>query len=161
MRALILAFSILATVASVSSAQAGLSTISRETSESFETANPAAEPEANQQTEDQIGLTKTKRRDVQRRLARLGFRTKISGEFDDATRDAIARWQERRGYPKTGFLDTAQHKALLSEGVSATHVGKSNRRSHAHASRPVGGPIGVIGSAVGTVVNGVVGVLRR
>jgi len=160
MRALILALSILATVASVSSAPAGLSTISRETFESVETANPA-EPEANQQTEDQIGLTKIKRRDVQRRLARLGFRAKISGEFDDATRDAIARWQERRGYPKTGFLDTAQHKALLSEGVSATHVGKSNRRSHAHASRPVGGPIGVIGSAVGAVVGGVAGVFRR
>ena len=79
----------------------------------------------------------------------------------DATRDAIAGWQERRGHSKTGFLDMAQYKALLSERVSAIHVGKFNRRSHAHASRPVGGPIGVIGSAVGTVVNGVVGVLRR
>jgi hypothetical protein len=30
----------------------------------------------------------------------------------------ITRWQAARGYPKTGFLNTLEHKALQSEIVS-------------------------------------------
>src|SRR5664280_748975 len=59
--------------------------------------------EANQTTEDQIGLDKGQRRDVQRRLTGLGFDTKVTGKFDDATRAVIMRWQAARGYPKSGF----------------------------------------------------------
>ena len=154
MRALILAFFVMAIVARVPSAEAGLSTTLRETS--VETVTVADEAEA----EDQIGLTKAERRDLQRRLTKLGFGTKINGEFDDSTRAAIARWQERRGYPKTGFLDAPQHEALLSEGASAVDAGKSNRGRD--WGRPTGGgPIRAIGSAVGGVVGGVVGVFRR
>ena len=45
--------------------------------------------EANQTTEDQIGLDKGQRRDVQRRLNGLGFDTKVTGKFDpvDPRRD--------------------------------------------------------------------------
>ena len=68
--------------------------------------------EATQETEDQIGLDKGKRRDVQRRLTGLGFDTKVNGKFDESTRAVITRWQAARGYPKTGFLNTLQHKAL-------------------------------------------------
>ena len=39
--------------------------------------------ESNQTTEDQIGLDKGQRRDVQRRLNGLGFDTKVTGEFDE------------------------------------------------------------------------------
>jgi hypothetical protein len=93
-------------------------------------------------------------------MTKLGFGTKLNGEFDDSTRAAIARWQERRGYPKTGFLDAPQHEALLSESASAVDAGKSNRGRG--WGRPTGGgPIGAIGSAVGGVVGGVVGVFRR
>src|SRR6187431_2759364 len=67
--------------------------------------------EANQTTEDQIGLDKGRRRDVQRRLTGLGFDTKVNGRFDKSTRAVIVRWQAARGYPKTGFLDTMQHEA--------------------------------------------------
>jgi len=152
MRALIFALSILVIAAAAPSARAGLSTTPRETATSVDTASPAGETEANQQTEDQIGLTKAKRRDVQRRLGRLGFGTKVNGKFDDSTRDAIARWQEDHGYPKTGFLSPVQHDALLGESASTTETGKSDRRhgvSRARHSRSVGGPLGVIGSAVG------------
>ena len=45
--------------------------------------------EANQTTEDQIGLDKGQRRDVQRRLTGLGFDTKITGKFDEQTRAVI------------------------------------------------------------------------
>ena len=66
--------------------------------------------EATQETEDRIGLDKAKRRDVQRRLTGLGFDTKVNGRFDKPTRAVIARWQAARGYPRTGFLDTLQHR---------------------------------------------------
>jgi peptidoglycan hydrolase-like protein with peptidoglycan-binding domain len=75
---------------------------------------------SNQTTEDQIGLDKGQRRDVQRRLTGLGFDTKITGQFDPATRTVITRWQAARGYPKSGYLNKLQHKALLTEIVSAT-----------------------------------------
>jgi uncharacterized caspase-like protein len=70
-------------------------------------------------SEDQIGLDKTKRRDVQRRLTGLGFDTKPTGAFDDEARTVIKRWQAARGYPSTGFLTKLQHKALLAEALPA------------------------------------------
>jgi uncharacterized caspase-like protein len=76
--------------------------------------------DSNQVTEDQIGLDKSQRRDVQRRLTGLGFDTKATGIFNDDTRIVIKRWQTARGYPATGYLNKLQHKALLSEIVSAS-----------------------------------------
>src|SRR3954469_8162862 len=78
--------------------------------------------EANQTTEDQIGLDKGQRRDVQRRLNGLGFDTKVTGAFNDPTRAVITRWQAARGYPKSGFLNRLQHKALLTEIVATTQA---------------------------------------
>ena len=72
-----------------------------------------------QVSEDQVGLDKTKRRDVQRRLTGLGFDTKLTGGFDDETRAVIKRWQAARGYPSTGYLTKLQHKALLAEALPA------------------------------------------
>jgi hypothetical protein len=74
--------------------------------------------EANQVTEDQIGLDKGRRRDVQRRLNGLGFDTKVTGTFDAPTRAVITRWQAARGYPTSGYLNKLQHKALLTEIVA-------------------------------------------
>src|SRR5437660_471559 len=48
--------------------------------------------EANQTSEDQLGLDRSQRRDVQRRLTGLGFDVKTSGKFDEATRTVITRW---------------------------------------------------------------------
>jgi hypothetical protein len=78
--------------------------------------------EANQTTEDQIGLDKGQRRDVQRRLTGLGFDVKATGQFDAPTRAVITRWQAARGYPKSGYLNKLQHKALLTEIVAAPAV---------------------------------------
>jgi peptidoglycan hydrolase-like protein with peptidoglycan-binding domain len=82
--------------------------------------------EADQTTEDQIGLDKGQRRDVQRRLTGLGFDTKATGQFDQATRGVIARWQAARGYPKSGYLNKLQHKALLTEIVAAPPTASSD-----------------------------------
>ena len=113
MRVFILALSILGILVSANVAEAGPSMTDRNL---LASADPAIfVHEATQETEDQIGLDKRKRREVQRRLTRLGFDTKVNGRFDKPTRAVITRWQAARGYPRTGFLDTLQHQALLSE----------------------------------------------
>jgi peptidoglycan hydrolase-like protein with peptidoglycan-binding domain len=151
MRALILAATILGILASANAAKAGLSTAPRELA-SLDTATVS--DQATQETEDQIGLTRRTRYEVQRRLTTLGFGTRADGKFEDSTRAAIARWQGERGYPKTGFLNTAQHTALLEES-SATEDGKSDYQDHhrngsrAHRPHGIGGPIGAIGGAIG------------
>ena len=155
MRVLILALSVLGILVSADAAKAGPSTTARDLSASADPASFADEAtrqEANQQTEDRIGLNKGKRRDVQRRLTRLGFDTKASGKFDEATRAVISRWQEARGYPSTGFLNTPQHQALLTESVSTAQAslgGNDKRGARRHRSGGPGGPIGVIGGVVG------------
>ncbi|THD75182.1 MAG: peptidase [Bradyrhizobium sp.] len=127
--------------------------------------------ESNQTTEDQIGLDRGQRRDVQRRLNGLGFDTKVTGKFDDETRAVITRWQAARGYPKTGYLNTLQHKALLAEIVATTQTSTSTSTStsddsddrpahHRHSGgggggggggyrRGPGGPGGLIGGMMG------------
>jgi peptidoglycan hydrolase-like protein with peptidoglycan-binding domain len=158
MRALIVALSILVIAGSAQVAEAGLSNTPRETSAPADTA--IATSEATQETEDQIGLTRAKRRQVQRGLTRLGFDTKINGKFDESTRAAIAHWQEERGYPTTGFLNAAQHKVLTD---AATQARKSDHQARRHGggrarySRGVGGPIGAIGGAMHSVVGGIFG----
>ena len=84
--------------------------------------------EASQVTEDQIGLDKGQRRDVQRRLNGLGFDVKATGKFDEPTRAVITRWQAARGYPKSGYLNRLQHKALLTEVVATTSTNSDEER---------------------------------
>ena len=97
--------------------------------------------EADQVSEGQIGLDKGQRRDVQRRLNGLGFDTRINGRFDEATRGVLKRWQAARNYPATGYLNQLQHKALLSEIVSARVVPSddSDDESVHHSRRSSGG----------------------
>ncbi len=91
--------------------------------------------EANQLTEDQIGLDRGQRRDVQRRLTGLGFDIKATGVFNDETRSVIKRWQGARGYPVSGYLNKLQHKALLSEIVAAVSPSASDDSSDKPARR--------------------------
>ncbi|MGD0851212.1 caspase family protein [Bradyrhizobium sp.] len=95
--------------------------------------------EANQLTEDQIGLDRNQRRDVQRRLTGLGFDTKVSGKFDESTRAVITRWQAARGYPSTGYLNKLQHKALLTEIVATTQTGSNDDSDDRPSRRRSGG----------------------
>jgi hypothetical protein len=117
--------------------------------------------DANQTTEDQIGLDKGQRRDVQRRLTGLGFDIKVSGKFDDDTRSVIRRWQAARGYPSTGFFNKLQHKALLTEIVSTTQTSsddsddRSSRRVRHSGGGGGGGRRG--GGDPGAFIGGVVG----
>jgi hypothetical protein len=119
--------------------------------------------QANQTTEDQIGLDKGQRRDVQRRLSGLGFDTKVSGKFDEPTRAVIARWQAARGYPKSGFLNKLQHKAMLTEIIVmplTASSDSSDKKPARRAQRGGGGGAhqrGGGGDAGAAVVGGVVG----
>ena len=92
--------------------------------------------DATQLTEDQIGLDKGQRRDVQRRLTGLGFDTKVTGVFNDETRSVLKRWQAARGYPSTGFLNKLQHKALLSEIVATTTTASDDSPKRARRAAP-------------------------
>ena len=76
MRVLILALSVLGILVSADAAKAGLSTTTRNLSASVDPATFA--DEATQETEDQIGLDKGKRRDVLRRLTGFGFDAKVN-----------------------------------------------------------------------------------
>jgi putative peptidoglycan binding protein len=157
MRVSILALSVLGILVSADAAKAGLSMTTRNLSASVDPATFA--DEATQETEDQIGLDKGKRRAVQRRLTGLGFDTKVNGKFDEPTRAVITRWQGTRGYPKTGFLNTLQHKALLTESVSAAHANTGDEIDSDHPARRrrgggahhhrSGGPGGLIGGMMG------------
>ncbi len=62
---------------------------------------------------------------MQRRLTGLGFDIKASGKFNSNTRIVITRWQAARGYPKSGYLNVLQHKALQSE-ILATRVASTS-----------------------------------
>jgi hypothetical protein len=160
LRVFILALSVLGILVSASVARAGPSTADRDLLASVDPADFAQE--ATQESEDQIGLDEGKHRDVQRRLTGLGFDTKVSGRFDESTRAIIIRWQAARGYPKTGFLNTVQYQALLTESVSGAHasLGSSDKSDgdrparrrgggSARHHRSGGGPGGLIGGAVG------------
>jgi uncharacterized caspase-like protein len=151
-------------LARIASLQDGPSTTTRNLTTGVDPAT--FKDEATQTTEDQIGLDKGQRRDVQRRLTGLGFDTKVTGKFDDSTRAVINRWQAARGYPKSGFLNKLQHKALLTEIVATTQTSsrddsdeKPSRRRRGggggggggHYRGGGGGPGGFIGGVVGGI----------
>lgn len=155
MRVLILALSVLGAVVCADTAKAGPSTTTRDLEASVDGA--ILTDEATQETEDRIGLDKRRRRDVQRRLTGLGFDTKVNGRFDASTRAVIARWQAARDYPKTGFLNTLQHQALLNESASTANASIRGSDRRARRRGGGGGPVGVIGGVVGGVVGGIFG----
>jgi Caspase domain/Putative peptidoglycan binding domain len=128
-------------LARIASLQDGPSTATRNLTTGIDPATFS--DEASQTTEDQLGLDHNQRRDVQRRLTGLGFDTKATGKFDETTRAVISRWQAARGYPKTGYLNTLEHKALLSEivatRVASADVSDDEPVRHSHASGGGGG----------------------
>ena len=164
-------------LARIAALESGLSTTTRNLTSGVDPLTFTEE--SSQTTEDQIGLDKGQRRDVQRRLTGLGFDTRITGKFDESTRAVITRWQAARGYPKTGYLNRLQHKALLTEIVAATPTASrddSDEKPARPARRSSGGGGGGGGGGgqrsgggpdpgaafIGGVMGGVVGgMLRR
>jgi hypothetical protein len=134
-------------LARIASLQDGPSTTTRNLTTGVGVDPSTFSDEASQTTEDQLGLDRNQRRDVQRRLTSLGFDLKASGKFDDTTRVVITRWQAARGYPRSGYLNALQHKALQSE-ILATRLASASsgdsddepvRQSRRHSSGGGGG----------------------
>jgi uncharacterized caspase-like protein len=158
-------------LARIAAIQSGPSTTTRNLNAGVDPS--AFTDEASQLTEDQIGLDKGQRRDVQRRLNGLGFDTKVTGAFNDETRSVIKRWQAARGYPVSGYLNKPQHKALLSEIVATTaptasdDSEKPRRRASSGGGAPAPAPVHRSGpdpgaAFIGGVVGGMMGgMLRR
>jgi peptidoglycan hydrolase-like protein with peptidoglycan-binding domain len=154
-------------LARIASLENGPSTTTRNLTTAIDPATFSED--ATQTTEDQIGLDKGQRRDVQRRLTGLGFDTKVTGKFDDDTRSVIRRWQAARGYPTTGFFNKLQHKALLTEIVatSQTSSDDSEDRPARRARQSSGGGGGRRGGGdpgaafMGGVVGGMMGGMFR
>jgi hypothetical protein len=111
---LILALSVLGILVGADAPEAALSTITRNLSASVDPTTFT--DEATQETEDQIGLDKRKRRAVQRGLTGVGFDTKLNGKFDEPTRAVITRWQMARGYP--GLTGLPSHRIALATSRS-------------------------------------------
>ena len=156
-------------LARVASLQDGPSTTTRNLTTGIDPATFTQE--ADQVSEDQLGLNKSQRRDVQRRLTGLGFDIKATGKFDDQTRSVIKRWQAARGYPSTGYLNDLQRKALVSEIVSTRVAsaadGDDDEVHHARHSSGGGGrhyrggggggPVGGPGAFFGHMMGGLFG----
>ena len=151
-------------LARIASLQDGPSTATRNLTTGVDPAT--FKEESNQVTEDQIGLDKGQRRDVQRRLNGLGFDTKVTGKFEEQTRSVIRRWQAARGYPTSGYLNKLQHKALLTEIVATAPSASSDdgeekkpaRRAQQQQRSSGGGGGGQRGGDPGAAfVGGVVG----
>ena len=65
--------------------------------------------------EAQLGLSRSDRMAIQRRLSSLGFyRSGIDGDFGSGTRRAIAAWQDARDLPGRGYLNANQVRQLLT-----------------------------------------------
>lgn len=120
---------------------------------------PAIDPatkttEANSTTEDDIGLDRDTRRNVQRRLKALGFATPVNGRFGEETRRAITNWQSARGYPVSGFLNNLQFDALKAEGMPKTAEKEADdddkpSRGHRRYRGGGGGPPAFFGGFMG------------
>jgi len=73
----------------------------------------AADPE---RREAAMNLSRADRRTVQQDLTVLGFDTRgVDGIFGQGTRNAVGRWQARRGLAQTGFIDPDQRALLAAD----------------------------------------------
>ncbi|MDR7123333.1 peptidoglycan-binding protein [Pseudotabrizicola sp. 4114] len=75
---------------------------------------PGGSDTVDDRTEEQLlSLTAEERRDIQRRLTRLGYRTGgIDGVFGAGTRRALASWQRDEGLRASGYITADQLREL-------------------------------------------------
>lgn len=104
-------------------------------------AEPAAPAQpriaATEMTEERLGLQRSARIDVQRRLALAGFDPRgFDGVFGSNTRSAIADFQIAWGFPSTGFLEDAVY-AELNQRTEDAYQAMRQRAANAPSAAPV------------------------
>lgn len=86
------------------------------------------------EVENTLELTKTDRREIQRRLSLLDYNTRgIDGVFGNGTRTAIRQWQRDSDVPSSGYLNAGQID-LLRE-MSADEYATWNARPKRYTDR--------------------------
>lgn len=92
---------------------------SREQQEHSFPAEPVA-PMRPAATEDMLGLSRSIRAEVQRRLTLTGFDPgAVDGIFGPTTREALRAWQAASALPETGYLDETALTALVERTEDA------------------------------------------
>lgn len=80
-----------------------------------------AQSQRAERTEQALGLNQQDRVSVEQRLRSLGLEPgPLDGQFDNQTRDAIARYQSTRGMPDTGYLDRQTVVGIVQETSQAS-----------------------------------------
>ncbi|MGY3644910.1 putative caspase-like protein [Bradyrhizobium sp. LM4.3] len=106
--------------------------------------------DASQLTEDQIGLDKGQRRDVQRRLNGLGFDIKVTGAFNGDTRSVLKRWQAPPAAIRRPAISTSSStRRYLGKLLRATREAATNLPR----TSPPGERAGAVAVAVAVVAD--------
>lgn len=93
---------------------------------------PAVSPA---EAEVALALDTGARREIQRNLNRLGYRTRgVDGVFGPGTRGAITAWQKKVGAAPTGYLDAAQVARLAKDAATRGPVVPRPQRLRAAVS---------------------------
>ena len=112
-------------LARIASLQDGPSTATRNLTTGID---PATFTEAaDQAAEEQIGLDKGQRRDVQRRLTALGLDTRVSGKFDETTRRGDHALAGRTRLSQERFPQQAATQGFV-DGNRRDHANRFQRR---------------------------------
>lgn len=114
-------------------------------------------------TEDQLGMTKQQRKEVQLRLNLSGNSVgRPDGIIGNGTRRGISAWQGQVGFPVTGYLNMVQHQMLVANTEAAFNAHMAANPSALAASsgsgtkrRKSSGNNAAVGAFIGGVAAGI------
>lgn len=111
------------------------------------TVDEAIDPAAAAAMEEALGLSRSDRREVQRRLQLAEFDPRlVDGIFGPDTRSAISDWQKAAGLPATGYVDEAGMALLVAQTSEKYRDWRSAERARAARQAQARSTV-VIGSA--------------
>ena len=135
-------------LARIASLQDGPSTATRNLTTGVGIDPSTFSDEASQTTEDQLGLDRSQRRDVQRRLTSLGFDIKASGKFDEhhPHRDHPLAGRPRLSEERLPQRAAAQGAAVRDPGDPRASASSDDSDDEAGACRPAVTVVAAVGS---------------
>lgn len=101
---------------------------------------PRPQPDPGQTAEQQLGLSRANRVTIQRRLNLLGYSTGgTDGVFGARSRSAIRGFQQRNGFPVTGYLTANQIGVLNDQAGSLAQTAETEDRAYWQRTGAKGG----------------------